>query len=387
VKVLHVVPSFAPAWRYGGPVRSLLGLCKALQQSGLEIEVATTNCDGPADLDVPVNSLSSYDGIPVRYFIRWPKVDYAFSPSLSRFLSAEVRRFDLVHITSIFSFPTLTAARTAAKAGVPYLISPRGSLQSYALRQKQWKKWPYWALIERGNLSRAAAVHATSEIERDDVLRILPEAEVFAVANGTDDVPDTGAKARNPRQIVFLGRLHPHKGFDVLVPALARVTREIRDVQTVIAGPDEVGEWSRIERLAASMEPRPRIRYVGPADGPERFRLLAESAVFVLASHGESFGMAVVEAMACGTPVVVSRNCPWRLIEEKGAGAWVENTPEAVAAALVTVLREPERAARMGEAGRTLAAQYSWPSVGRAMSDAYERIVAAYRRRKVHDCG
>jgi glycosyltransferase involved in cell wall biosynthesis len=374
MRVLHVVPSFAPAWRYGGPIQSVLRLCQALQHAGIELDVATTNCDGPSDLDVHLNSQQTFEGVPVRYFRRWPRLDYAFSVSLARFLCSVTRTFDLVHITSTFSFPALAAGFAARRANVPYVVSPRGSLQTWSLGQKTWKKRPYWSALERTHLEGAASIHATADMERDEVLQVLPRANVFVVPNGMEPIGDLGAMNRVPIRIVFLGRLHKKKGFDVLVPALVRVAREMPEVETVVAGPDDDGEWARVQRLIDVSVPRPAVRYVGPVNGTDRFRLLAESAVFVLPSHSENFGMTVVEAMACGTPVVVSRNCPWEIVEREGAGAWVENTPDSIAEALLQVLRNPSTAERMGEAGRRVAAQFSWSSVGEAMAAEYSRI-------------
>jgi glycosyltransferase involved in cell wall biosynthesis len=374
MRVLHVSPSFAPAWRYGGPVQFALRLCQALQEAGVEVEVATTNGDGRNDLDVPLDILTRYEGVPVRYFRRWPRIDYALSLPLLRFLAREVRSFDVVHITSAFSFPAWAAAHFASGAGVPYLVSPHGSLQPWALRQKSWKKRPYWALIEHANLKSAAAIHTTADTERTEVLRVLPHPNVVVIPNGMEPVPALDDVQRLPSQVVFLGRIHPGKGFDVLVPALSRVAREMPSVETIVAGPDDEGEWKRIELEIAKATPRPRIRYMGTLHGPDRFRLLAQSAVFVLPSHRETFGIAVVEAMACGTPVVVSRNTPWEAVEREGAGEWVDNTPEALSAALLRLLRDPERAARMGDAARRLAANYDWARVGRQMKDLYESL-------------
>jgi glycosyltransferase involved in cell wall biosynthesis len=380
MRTLHVIPYFAPAWRYGGPIQSVLRLCQALQRAGVELDVATINSDGSGDLDVPVNSQEMFEGVPVHYFRRWPRLSYGFSAPLARFLLDATRTFDLVHITSTFTFPSLAAGFAARRAKVPYIVSPRGSLQRWSLRHKSWKKRPYWFALERAHLEGAAAIHATADMERDAVLQVLPRARVFVVPNGMEPISDLGATNRLENRIVFLGRLHKKKGFDVLVPALARVAREMPEVETVVAGPDEDGEWARVERLVEASVPRPKLRYVGPVNGTDRFRLLAESTVFVLPSHSENFGMTVVEAMACGTPVVVSRNCPWEVIEREGAGLWVENTPDAVATALLRVLRNPSTAAGMGEAGRSIAAKFGWSSVGQSMAAEYARTVEAAGR-------
>lgn len=374
VRVLHVVPSFAPAFRYGGPIQSVLRLCQSLAGAGVELQVATTNTDGPSVLDVPTDRFVDHEGVQVRYFARTTSAGYAFSVALARYLIREVRNFDLVHVTSTFSFPATMAEIAARRAGRPYVVSPRGSLQQWALGQKRWKKVPYWTLIERGNLRTAAALHATSTSEADDIQGVLPGAPVFIVPNGCDAVSVPEA-AREPARVVFLGRIHKKKGFDVLVPALSEVARAIPEVETIVAGPDQDGEWRRIEQNVEKATPRPRVRYVGPVYGEEKYRLLASATVFVLPSHSENFGISVVEAMACGTPVVVSRNCPWEEVRTSGAGHWVENTPEAVASAILQVLKDRPAAKRMSQAGRALARKYSWPELGRSMAREYQMLV------------
>jgi glycosyltransferase involved in cell wall biosynthesis len=253
-------------------------------------------------------------------------------------------------------------------------VSARGSLQQWGLGQKRWKKVPYWWAIERGNLKAATALHATAKAEADEIARVLPHARVFVVPNGCDPVslPDV---PRHPTRVVFLGRIHKKKGLDVLVPALSEVARAKPEVETIIAGPDEDGEWKKIERAIERAYPKPRIHYVGPLYGEEKFRLLAGSSVFVLPSHSENFGMSVVEAMACGTPVVVSRNCPWEEVVTAGAGYWIDNAPSAIASAIIGIIEDPAKAAQMGDAARELARRYSWPALGRSMAREYGSLV------------
>lgn len=376
MRVLQVVPSFWPAVRYGGPIVSVRRLCGALAERGCEVDVATTNADGPRDLKVTLNEWVTVDAFRVMYFPRWPRSNYALSLAIYQFLRRTVQEYDLVHITSTFSFPSWAAGRAARLAGVPYLVSPRGSLQKWSLSQKQWKKAPYWHLLERRHLGRAARLHATSDLERQQIQDVLPSARVFVAPNGVD-VPVFPSVERMPRRLVFLGRMHPTKGFDILVPALSNLARRHPDVETLIAGPDDVGEWARVEARVQSASPRPNVRWVGALDGEAKWQLLASARAFVLPSHSENFGQAVVEALACRTPVVVSRNCPWGIVEERGAGAWVENRPEAVADALRNVLDADDAQYRaMQDAAAGIAAEFSWPAVASTVAREYRSILA-----------
>ena len=379
LRVLHVIPGFFPAVRYGGPIESVLRLCQALAKVGVELEVATTDADGTDDLPVVTARPVDVEGVKVTYFRRRPRFDFAISAGLLRQLVASTRLYDLVHVTSSFSFPSAAAAVAARPAGVPYVVSPRGSCRGWALAHKRWKKAPYWHLVERRNLGGAAALHATSEQERDELLSLLPHSDVFTLPNGVVVPVRPPEVERRPRRILFLGRLHPVKGFDVLVPALAKVTAAVPDVETIVAGPDDVGEWARIQALVSRTQPRPRIQYVGRVEGDAKYALLASAGVLVLPSHSENFGQVVVEALSCATPVVASRNTPWKVVADVGAGAWVENSPDEIAAALVRVLTDAPSAQAMGRAGLELASKFSWPSIASQMAERYADIVRRAR--------
>lgn len=374
MRVLHVTPSFMPAVRYGGPIVTVLRLCQELQRAGVELSIATTNADGSGVLPVPTDRSVDVGGLSVRYFNRHGRLDYAFAPGLAEYVWRAARNYDLVHITSVFSFPALIAGIAARRSGVPYVVSPHGALQAWSLRQKRWKKAPYWWFLERPHLMKAAGIHACAGLEEEEIRLALPSARIFVVPNGSDAI-DVPRVERRPRRVVFLGRIHQKKGFDVLVPALARVARYLPDVETVVAGPNEGGEWERVQALIDEANPRPRVTYLGSVNGAARFDLLASAAVFVLPSHSENFGMAVVEALACGTPVVVSQNCPWECVEQERAGYWVKNTAESVAEGLLAILNDPEGAVRMGVAAQRIAARFQWPAVARQMIAAYEGIL------------
>ncbi|MDI1433169.1 glycosyltransferase [Polyangium sorediatum] len=380
LRVLHVIPSFWPATRYGGPIEGVLRLCQRLLGLGVTVEVVTTDADGAGDLAVPHAEKTLAEGVPVRYFPRRPRTRFAVSAPLALHLAREIPRWDLVHVTALFSFSSAATMALARRAGVPAVLSPQGTLMPWAIGSKRWKKAPYFELVERKNVLSAAGVHATSDEEAREILHHVPGARTFVVPNGVD-VPDVLPDVpREKARIVFLGRIHPVKGFDVLVPALARVAAILPEVETLVAGPDEDGEQARVEALLARVTPRPRVRFLGPVYGKEKQELLASATVLVLPSHGENFGIVVAEALAAGTPVVVSKACPWKILEERGAGAWVENTPERIAEALLLILEDPARARRMGEAGRAVAAGYGWDAIAKQMLTQYEAL--ALRRRR-----
>jgi glycosyltransferase involved in cell wall biosynthesis len=375
MRVLQVIPAFYPATRYGGPTESVLRLCQALLAVGVEVEVATTNIDGVENLAIPPGGTATVQGVPVHYFNRFPRLQTAPSFGLVRHLVSVARRYDLVHTGGLFNFVSSATPAVLQLLRQPYVISPRGMCRPWALSHGNWLKQPYWRLHERRNLLRAAAVHATSSEEADEIKALLPRAQILVVPNAVPELRASQHTQRAPQRVLFVGRLHPVKGLDVLVSAMSALHARLPDAELVVAGPDDHGEWQRIQRHIESLEPRPRVRYVGPVEGDAKLQLLASASVLALTSHSESFGQVVAEALACGTPVVVSRNCPWRIVERVGAGFWVENESSSVADALERVLTAPDGAAAMSRAALELAATFSLRAVGEAMLDLYRQAL------------
>lgn len=339
----------------------------------MEVDVVTTDCDGSRDLPVPIGTWTDMEGFRVRYCHRWPRVDYALSLPLASLLWQTVAHYDLVHVTSAFSFPAAMAAWACRGRRVPFVVSPRGSLRHAAAAQKRWKKAPYWSAIERPNLSRAAALHATSMEEARELEAHQLGVPVVVVPNGVTLSPAPEV-TRHAERVLFLGRLHPVKAIDRLLAAMGLLEVERPGLELVLAGPDEVSEERRLRQLLAELSPRPRVRFLGPVHGEAKSQLLASAAVLVLPSHTENFGLVVVEALACGTPVVASRHTPWSVLEGSGAGRWVENTPAELAGAIRSVVdRGSDPAIRI--AARTLAATYEWSGLGPRMAKMYEMVL------------
>jgi glycosyltransferase involved in cell wall biosynthesis len=372
MRVLHVVPSFWPAVRYGGPVRTVLELCVHLRRSGVDVRVATTDADGDADLAVPTDTWVDVQGVPVRYFRRRPRTRFTISAELAHYLAAHAGGFDVLHITSLFSFPSLVAARVAAWKRVPYIVSPRGSLMPAARRFRRWKKFPYWWSVERRNVSRASAIHATSLAEAAAVRAAVPRAAILLAPNGVALPAENDQVRLHPRRILFLGRIHPLKGFDLLLPAVSRLAQTMPDVELVIAGPDEDNYRPAAEELLRRQVPPPRVTWIGPVEDVRKAELLGSAAVLVLPSKTENFGQVVVEALAVGTPVIASDQTPWEALEQAGAGRWLPRDAEVWARALREILTDEPLRQRMSSAARRLASRFSWPAVAALVAQGYE---------------
>ncbi len=382
MKLLHVAASYLPATRYGGTIVSVHGLCKALAARGHDVHVFTTSVDGAQDSDVPHDTPVDVDGVRVWYF-RSPRVRRLYwSPQLGGALRTHAGEFDLIHTHAVYLWPLWRAAREATRARVPYVVSPRGMLEKALIeRQSTMLKAVWIAMIERRTLEQAAAIHVTSAREADQLQAFgLSLPQCVEIPNGVESPmasvtasPAVAAALPRGRYVLFLGRIHPKKGLDRLIAALALAP----EVTLVVAGNDESGYLEVVRTLAVEAGVSSRVCMVGPVWGGDKQALLEGAAAVVLTSYSENFGNVVLEAMAAGTPVVVTPEVGVStLVRESGAGLVPSGDAESIALALQQVWRDP---VDMGARGRAAAERYTWPIVAQRMEQLYQSIIAAPR--------
>lgn len=385
MRILHVVPSYLPAVRYGGPILSVHGLCKALAARGHEVEVFTTNVDGPGDSNVPLRVPVDLDGVKVWYFPVPIFRRLYWSPKMTAALWRRVASFDIVHTHSVFLWPTWAAAWIARHRHVPYVLAPRGMLVQYLIRRKnRWLKRLWIALIERHNLANAALIHFTSRIEAEqaEILGvsvqkscIIPSGiDLPSIAGGYQGDLSTSVDAGEKPFLLFVGRINWKKGLDRLFAALP----EVPDCRLVVAGNDEEHYQPGLEALAVRTGVRERISFVGPIYGDEKLALLRRALALVLPSHSENFGNVVLEAMAAGCPVAVTPEVGAAdIVRESGAGVVLDGEPAKLGAGIRSLIADPIALKRMGEKGREFVAhRYTWEVVCLQMEEAYKQAIA-----------
>jgi len=357
-------------------------------------------------------------------------------PELRRVVMEEVKNADIVHNHGLWMWPNAYAREAAAAAGKPLVISPRGMMESWSLNRSKLRKAVAWRLFEKKNLQSAIMFHATAASEAESIREVTKrlndqetkraEGPIVVAPNGVD-LPDLEnrpgrellegkfpqLRARN--WVVFMSRLHPKKGIDVLLRAWARqkeVTCEkwrvksghtaapphrnteptLRDSvssahgergQTphrgavlVLAGSDLIGYGKDIERMVRDLRLEDSVVIVGEVRGDSKDCLLANADVFVLPSYSENFGIVVAEAMAWGRPVIASTGAPWKEVADVGAGWWVKPEEGALAGALEEALgKRREELEAMGAKGRALVAErYTWAAPAAKLVRAYEEI-------------
>lgn len=385
MRVLQVVPSLA--LRHGGVSVSVRELSRGLAQLGVSVEIWSTPRGYDAALDSPQDEQLRQAGVAVRYFpvssLPWLGQRYAYSAPLGRALRQETGRCDLLHIHSIWLYPTLAASRACRSYGVPYVLSPCGALDPYSLSVRRAAKQLYGAWFERKNLQGAAALHFTSpqEQRRSETFGSDVRSAVIPRSLDLSRIPEIPAEQRpewgGRKVLLFLGRLHPKKRLDIAVEAFARLCKLRGDVQLVIAGADE-GSAPAASRIAAEAGVRDRVSFLGMAGPTQRWALYKSASLFLLPSEDENFGMSALEAMACGVPVLLSAHVG--LAEEVSsarAGRVLNAGPDEWATAAHELLERPGQAAEMGQAGRRLVEQkFSTREVAGRMKALYESLHA-----------
>jgi glycosyltransferase involved in cell wall biosynthesis len=387
VKVLHVIPSVSPL--RGGPSSAIRMMVAGLASEGVTVDVATTDDDGVGRLKEFTEQTVTRSGLTYRYFSRQIGF-YTFSWPLSIWLAQRVTDYDLVHIHALFSWPATISAFWAHRKAVPYIIRPLGVLNSWGVQNRRpFLKILSLRVIEHRILANAVAIHFTSEQEKSEAERLVRGLRSIVIPNPVA-APMSTTPSRpglfvshypqliGRKVILFLARIDPIKGLDLLLDGFASVLPFLPDAALVIAGigePDFVVELKRrAERLGIGRA----VAWIGFTDGAMKSAAFAESDVFVLPSYSESFGIAAVEAMANGLPVIVTDQVAIHHdVARMNAGIVTKCDASSLAAAMIRVLQNPLIRARMSEGARRLAAEFSPSAVAVQLLNAYHGIVGS----------
>jgi len=381
MKIAHVVPTYYPAMRYGGPILAVHALCKHLTARGHRVDVFTTDVDGNGVLGPEYTDANEVDDVGVQYFpVRQPRRLY-YSPRMAEALEGRVAEFDVLHLHSVFLYPTLKAARCAVKNRIPYIVAPRGMLVKELIRKRNsFLKTAWITLFERRTIEQAAAIHVTSSLEADEIRKFgftLPS--IHEIPNGTEIPAVNSNEMRDPDMLLFLGRLDWKKGIERLISAMV----ELQGKRLVIAGNDEIDYTTKLTALSKKLGVSERVEFVGPVTGKEKWRLYRRASAFVLPSYSENLANTVLEAMAVECPVIVTPEVGLaEVVEKYGTGIVAAGEPASLARAIRAVLEDPNRARMMGRKGRAVVEeQYSWDDIAAAMERVYCQIIGEQRNR------
>jgi glycosyltransferase involved in cell wall biosynthesis len=377
LRVLHVIPSLSP--RRGGPSVAVRNVMKALQNRGLEVDVATTDDDG-ADrrLQVALDRFVEIDGQRVRYFPRQTG-PYSVSYPLLRWLGQHIRSYDIVHTHGLFSFAPLAAAWQARLARVPYIMRPAGVLDSWGLRNKSaFIKRTSIRVVEGPLLRGAAAVHFMTELERTRAAELGLPIRPVVLPIGFDFGPPPGAEraASGKPVVLYLSRIHEIKRIDLLLRAFASLPGR-QAWELAIAGDGEPALVASLKQLAAALGLGTCVRWLGFAAGPRKRELFASAAVFVLPSESENFGVAILEAMHAGLPVIVTTGAGLaEFVRTTDAGIVTDGSLDSLRSALRRLVADESLRGAMGRAGAlAVERELSLDACGRRLESLYRSVL------------
>ena len=393
MKLLCVIPSYWPAFQCGGPITSVHALNRALVKKGVDVTVYTSSVG--LDGRVPVYREVNVDGIKVTYFRSakfssfMSSTSWRFSLQMTKALKNNMKVFDVVYIVEIWSYSTAVAAYYCRQYSKPYIISPRGTLYPYTISKKAWKKWPYYKLVAKRDLRGAAVIHYTTKDEAEKCHSFLGLKNQFIIIpHGLhlpefDGLPTKGSlrdhypALKDKKVILFLSRINWKKGLDILSKAYGKLARERKGVHLLIVGPDEGGYEEKVRGWLREEGVLERVTFTGMLKGKEKLEAFAGSDLFVLPSYSENFGMAVIEAMACRLPVIISNQVGiYREVQNAGAGLIVQPDNAALYSALIRLLDNNQEALDMGKRGREqVEEQFAIEKIADSMVGAFKGVI------------
>lgn len=383
MRILHVLATLDP--QSGGPAQACLEMARCVAQRGHQVSVFATDysATGP---DGQTIDLTRFSDIEIRLFrVQSPRA-WKRSMALYRALQAELSWFDVVDIHSLYLFHNWATAHLCRRADVPFIIRPHGLLDPYIHRRHRWRKLVTELAFQNAALRSAAAIHYTAELEREISTPFACGGKPAVIPLGIDApardaVPSRDALRRlfpdlaGRTVMLFLGRIHPKKGLDLLIPAMAQARRNDPTLHLLLAGPDG-GALGPTLALAERFGLTRHLTVAGMLSGDAKAAAFAGSDFFVLPSYSENFGIAVGEAMAYALPVVISDRVNIHpAISAAGAGAVVPCATAPLAAALAQ-MSDPARRAEMGARARALVERdYAWPVIGQQLEDLYVSVL------------
>lgn len=374
MKILHVIRDLSP--ETGGPVAAIHGLSAMQRQNGDEVSIVST------DYGLSANDRQE-EGVEICTctYDKW-----RYAPTMAEILNHKLAWCDVVHIHTLWEYPTLLAVRLARKMSKPFLLRPCGMLDGWSMSQSRLKKRLYLRLFGKTLFAPPCHLHFTTQEERKKSKAPFDPGSVV-IENGisvqafTRKTPDVFFECfpelKNKRIVLFLGRLHPKKRPDIAIRAFSLVAPNFPDSVLVLAGPYSEEYHNELAAIADRENIGERVCFIGMLKGNELYGAYRAATVFVLPSMQENFGIAVAEAMAASCPVIISEHVDIRDYIEKGnAGIVCPVEVDQFANALERILGEPELGLRMGANAREVAMEYfTWSRAAEKLDQVYEKLI------------
>jgi glycosyltransferase involved in cell wall biosynthesis len=371
---LHFTQSLEPLYG-GGLGTSAAALHREMRAGGVSSVLCSTH--GGAPQQPTAGTLE---------FRRVRPTPLYFSPAMRWRAAQLVNDADVLHGHGLYVGTNFIFGREARRKSKPLVYHVHGMFEPYILQRSQWKKRLVHWLFENANFRHVRLWRALTSKEADQIrscgarqpIVIAPNGLNLAdfpkpsEANGSIETPLSRDLRKKGPRLLFLGRIHPKKGLDLLLPAWAALGSITKDWELVVAGPDEQGHLATIQELARSLDLQDRIVFTGPVSGATKNALLHSADLFILPSYSEGFSMSILEAMACRVPVVATRACNFPEISKEQAGWECDSAVGALKETLRIAIEssESERNERGQNGRRLVELRYTWPSISKTILEA-----------------
>lgn len=370
---------------YGGPSKVVQELAQSLACQGIKVDLITTNANGAHKLDVPIGDWVVKEGYRIKYFDCVHHNDFILSLSLANWLSKHVSDYAIVHTHNMFT-PMMSMARWIChRKQVPYITTPHGMLEPWALSYKSSKKKLYYKYLEAPALKTASAIHVLNSLEETHVNTLgFPQAAI--IPNGLhrkefENLPDPNIfyqqfpHTQDKKNILFLGRIDPKKGLDLLADAFAKAHQQFPQTHLILAGPDSIDFLPTAQNYFDQAGCLEAITFTGMLTGTLKYSALAAAGIYVAPSYSEGFSMSVLEGMATGLPCIITKGCNFPEAGTAQAAHVVDTDADAIFAALHQVLSHQAQAEVMGQRARAFVFQnYTWDCAAEKLIQLYQRI-------------
>ncbi|MFG6102888.1 glycosyltransferase [Leptothoe sp. EHU-05/26/07-4] len=385
MKLLVVVPSLGSV--YGGPSKSVIELAQALGKSGIDVDLVSTNANGKDVIAEPTKTWIQKDNYRVQVFPCKTIGDYKLSFSITQWLFQNVKNYDLVQTNAIFSVPNLPAYLACRWNNIPYVVIPRGMLEPWALSYKAGKKKIYYNLFEKPALQRASALQMLASTEAQQIQPLNLQSPLVIAPNGIhrkdfETLPtpqkfyERFPETRDKKLILFLGRIDPKKGLDLLAKAFGKIKPQFPNAHLAIAGPDNIGFLPTAQKYFKDNHCLDSVTFTGILTGQTKYSALAAADYYIAPSYSEGFSMSVLEGMAAGLPCIITTGCNFPEAAKANAAHVVEINAEAIADALFACLSDPDSATEMGQRARQFIFQhYTWDQIAKNLHGVYQNIL------------
>ena len=396
MNILHIVPYFYPAWAYGGTPKVVFELCRELVRKGHNVTVYTTDVFNKNSRQSAVGSRQStncieaeVEGIKIKYFKNISN-SLAFnqkvfiSPAISKALKKNLKQFDMVHLHEFRTLQNATAYKYLTKYKIPYVLSAHGSV--LRLMGKEFLKMLFDKSIGFKILKSAKRVIAVSNIEVEQYIKMGVERDrISLIPNGinisefenADKVKGNFRRAyklSDKKILLFIGRLNAIKGIDFLLNTFAILTKDIKDTILVIAGPDD-GYKNEIESRINLLKINDKVLLIDGLYGEDKISAMKDADMFIYPSRHEIFGIAPLEALMCGTPVIVTENCGCAdFLREANGGIVVKYQDiSGLLDSIQNILDKKEEAKKLASNGMELVQrQFNWNEITKDMIKLYK---------------